>query len=321
MKIELSIIIITFNRAQYLKKALNQICKFKREICSWELIIIDNNSSDNTKDVVESFKELMEIRYVIEYNQGSSFTRNRGYLEAKNNWIVYLDDDEVPFDNFLERVIYVIESDKFDAWGGIDIPYFPEGRPVWLKSKYVKTRLPYKKLSILSNKNHFFSGGAMVLKREDLIKVSGFNLNTGMIGSLPGYGEETEVQIKLRKLGKNLGYDPELKFYHAILPYKLNLEWFFKYSFAIGRDNIETYNIKPTFLNIFIQLSIGFIQMVLLFFLKAPMLLSSSYFIENFIIDVFRKFSKRLGTAYFLLKGITQNRKWVKDVNSETIIL
>jgi glycosyltransferase involved in cell wall biosynthesis len=86
----LSVVICTYNRAELLERALNSLLNSPREASeSWELLVIDNNSTDMTKEVVSSY----EARYILEPNQGIAYARNRGYMEAKGTYVAYIDDD------------------------------------------------------------------------------------------------------------------------------------------------------------------------------------------------------------------------------------
>ena len=93
---KLSVIICTYNRAKYLYNLLKSIAQNTLGKNNFEVLLIDNNSNDNTISVLEQFKTdfpEMEIRYFFENRQGLSFARNRGIKEATGEVLVYVDDD------------------------------------------------------------------------------------------------------------------------------------------------------------------------------------------------------------------------------------
>lgn len=307
-----SIVICTYNRAKFLKLNLEALQNVDFDQNAFEILVIDNNSKDDTPQLVGDMQSGMSnLRYVKEINQGLSFARNRGYQEARGSFVVYLDDDAIPGTDLLRRIEWVCQKNVFDAWGGIVNPWFPEGRPHWLKDRYVASRLSYKKLHKLERPDDFFSGGIMIIKRALLEQFNGFDTNLGMQGNTVAYGEETELQVRFKKAGIPLGYDPELQVLHAVLPHKLNVDWFFQYSFAAGRDMIRTFSLNTGFLalcgHFILGLGLVFVQLLRC---TPKLWFDSSYYIENWVIDVFRKFAKRLGIIHYGLLRKSSKGAW-----------
>src|SRR5919109_2420377 len=92
----ISVIVCTHNRAHRLEQTLNSLQQMTVPVdLAWELIIVDNNSNDNTKEVIDSFinKSSLHVKYVIERHQGISHARNMGIREARGHIIAFTDDD------------------------------------------------------------------------------------------------------------------------------------------------------------------------------------------------------------------------------------
>lgn len=98
-KLKISVIIPTYNRAEMLKGALFSLMKQAR--IPDEVVVVNNNSSDNTPEVVADFKDKLNIKYLIEPTQGTSTARNTGIKNASGEIIVFLDDDCVADENWL----------------------------------------------------------------------------------------------------------------------------------------------------------------------------------------------------------------------------
>ena len=93
-----SIILPTFNRGTIISKAIQSV--INQTYSNWELIIVDDGSTDNTKDVVASFNE-DRIRYIYQENAERSAARNNGIRNAKGTWICFLDSDDYYLPNHL----------------------------------------------------------------------------------------------------------------------------------------------------------------------------------------------------------------------------
>lgn len=89
--LKISVIIVTYNRAQMLKEALESLTTQSR--LPDEVLVVDNNSSDQTKSVAESFSGRLNINYIFEPVQGTSTARNTGIGHARGNLIIFFDDD------------------------------------------------------------------------------------------------------------------------------------------------------------------------------------------------------------------------------------
>lgn len=100
----ISCIIPTFNRANVLEEAIRSI--INQTYTNWELLIVNDGSSDNTKDIINDFMAMDErIRYLENPSKGGNSARNFGILNAKNEWVTFLDDDDISLPNrFLSQL-------------------------------------------------------------------------------------------------------------------------------------------------------------------------------------------------------------------------
>lgn len=102
-----SVITPTYNRSKIIKKAINSILKQTYE--KWELIIVDDGSTEDTRSVVESFKD-KRIKYFCKKNAGPCVARNYGIARSKGKWITYLDDDDILFPNCIEVMVKKLQE-------------------------------------------------------------------------------------------------------------------------------------------------------------------------------------------------------------------
>ena len=105
-----SIVIPTYNRAHFLSKAIESI--LAQTYINWELLIIDDGSTDNTKELVLKYID-SRIRYIWQENQERSAARNNGIKQAKGEYICFLDSDDYFLENHLEVFYNEIEKEHF----------------------------------------------------------------------------------------------------------------------------------------------------------------------------------------------------------------
>ncbi len=302
MRPELSIIICTYRRADLLAYCLEAL-RGQSAARPWELLVIDNNSPDDTPELVARFLgDNPEIsgRRVLETQQGLSHARNRGYAEAAADWVLYLDDDAKAAPDFVERAFWLLEHTDYKVIGGVYHPWYHFGRPDWYRDEYGSNARPETELCV-PNHNYFATGGVMIWEKALLADLGGFDPNIGMVGDKIAYGEESYLQFLVRDRGLEVAYDPKLVIHHVVMEQKLHVDWFFKSYFAAGRDAVVSGHLKPGLATVLSQFFVGWLVMTKDFILSTPKLLGKNYHVENWLIDVFRKMAKRIGSIYTLL--------------------
>jgi glycosyltransferase involved in cell wall biosynthesis len=293
--VKITIAICTYNRAELLKDCLDSFISSYQNFDSnlYEVLVVNNNSNDTTQELAQSYAEKYDnFRVVVETNQGLSHARNRAYKEAKGEWIAYIDDDARGHKNYIIQLSTNIDTYCFDAIGGPCIPLYHINKPIWYKESYQNAK---KILEIGELKKGFIDGFNSVFKKVTLEKLDGFNTNIGMTGKKVAYGEETELQIKIRNMDGVIYFDPNLLVDHYIDNYKLNLLWFLKSSYANGRDSWVTFHQKPTFFKLFKLLASIFYNFFKNGIINAPNLFKRNYYMQNYVIDTFQTSSNSLG--------------------------
>ena len=230
--------ICTHNRKDYLQKCLEALIPQMESGVSL-LTVVDNNSSDGTKEYVQSIaSENKLIRYVCESQQGLSHARNRGWKEASYEWVFYLDDDCLPPAGIVDAALQLIDKYKsFDAIGGPITPIFTDTVPDWLPAGFGHFNMPY--LEVRTIDTGFIRGGCLVVKRAVLKKLGGFNPELGVRGKELHYGEEIELQVRMRKAGFSIAYAPSLRTDHFVRTDKLSLSWVLRSEYARRRDKMS----------------------------------------------------------------------------------
>lgn len=245
---QITIVICTYNREDMLAHCLGSLVQQGASGWLFDVLVIDNNSSDGTLEVVTGFQDkLPRLRYVFEPQQGLAYARNRALAEADTEWIAYLDDDAIVRPDWLQVMGEVIDSDLFDCFGGVYLPwhYFRE-RPEWFDENWGTNKCVQAEMGPL-NENAHISGGNCAMKRSLAIEHGGFPVNVGMSGGRISYGEETQLFNRMKSAGVRLGFVPHMLMDHCVMPYKYSAIWHVKSAFASGRDNYSPPSGKARF--------------------------------------------------------------------------
>ncbi|MFO7792179.1 MAG: glycosyltransferase family 2 protein [Candidatus Saliniplasma sp.] len=169
---KVSVIIPTYNRSMELKRAVRSVLNQTYE--DFELIIVDDNSKDDTREVVDNFED-DRIRYhKNETNMGGSGSRNVGIRMSRNDFIAFLDDDDQWFPTKLEKQVKVLKDTPPDYCGVYTgLIKIREGEPISEKMIYKEGNL----FEDLLWENIIGSTSVILLKKECLLDVGGFTKN------------------------------------------------------------------------------------------------------------------------------------------------
>lgn len=239
----ISVIICTYNRDKYIYNLLCSIAKNRFSYGKYEIVLIDNNCSDNTPEECRRFSTNypeVNFRYLVETNQGLSFARNRGIVEALGNILIYVDDDATVNELFLETYYNFFEQHlDIAAAGGAVIPHYETSEPKWIS--YYTKRLITGYLYLGNSEKEFqgslFPGGGNAAYRSGIFtKIGNFNTSLGRKGDSLIGAEEKDLFCRMRQNNMRFFYLPNAILYHSIPESKLSNDYFDKLTFSIGRS-------------------------------------------------------------------------------------
>lgn len=226
----ISVVICTFNRAHYLRKVLASL---EAQTCPrgrFEILVVDNCSTDDTRRVVEEeFSRLGNLRYVYEPVLGANQARNTGRRAARGEYVAYLDDDVITSPRWLEVVAEVFETVRPlpGAVGGRIEPIWEAPRPPWLSDEMLKF-LAVMHLSeepaFLTDRQWLMSAN-MAFPRKVLEEMNGFEVHMGRVGNKLLSMDENLLQLRLRRAGYRLFYHPEMAVRHHVPAARLTKRW------------------------------------------------------------------------------------------------
>jgi glycosyltransferase involved in cell wall biosynthesis len=238
----LSIVICSYNRANYISGALDSLYHQSAGLDNFEAIIVDNNSTDNTADVFKQWRSSHangSFTYLTESKQGASFARNTGAKGAKGHWLCFMDDDAIANSNYVENIIKHIKT-KPEAigFGGRIIPKYIPSAPEWM-SYYVSSlvgNFDYAPTACAFENGKYPLESNMIVKKDIYDSIGGFNTELpGVLGILRIGGEGKELFYKILALGHTIYYDPKICVEHVVEVKKLTPEYMYRVASGIGR--------------------------------------------------------------------------------------
>ena len=237
-----SVIICSYNRANYIVQALKSLSAQSLHKSKFEVIVVDNNSTDDTESVCSVYmKENTDLNafYLTETQQGSSFARNTGAKHANGELLVFMDDDAVAEKYFLENIVRFFNNNpKAGGLGGRIIPLYIPHEPKWM-SHFVSSlvgNFHYSETVKEFSKEKYPLESNMTVRKKDFDAIGGFSENLpGVKGTLRIGGEGKDFFFRLKALGKSIFYDPSVQVQHVVETSKLTRAYMYRVASGIGR--------------------------------------------------------------------------------------
>lgn len=237
----LSVIICTYNRDKYLGETLQRLAGNHFD-GPWELLLINNNSTDSTERICTQFSNdypNVPFHYIVEKQQGLSYARNRGIQEAKGDWLVFLDDDAFVSENYLEHLSqYIQQLPEMDAFGGRIYPLFEEGiTPSWL-SKWSASWLSAidKGDEVCLFTKDYPIGANMGFSKRIADQCGLFNTSLGRSGKNLIGGEEKDYFNRIKALNATIYYLPDIAVEHCIPSSRTTDEYISRLGLGVGQS-------------------------------------------------------------------------------------
>jgi glycosyltransferase involved in cell wall biosynthesis len=227
-----SVVICTYNRAPMLRIALKSlISQQTRGEFSYEVVVIDDRSSDETPSVVEEITALasMPVRYFREEGRGVAAARNRGIAEALGEWVAYTDDDQWNESDWLYELVIAARNAGVDCVGGVvDLELPPEVNfPLTDVTSSIlgKKRNPEGRITSLMACP---GTGNVMFRRSVFDKVGVFN------NDLHWGGEDADLMLRVLQAGVAVWFTPNSVTHHMIPPYRVSETYFRWASLRVG---------------------------------------------------------------------------------------
>ncbi|HEX5885865.1 MAG TPA: glycosyltransferase family 2 protein, partial [Pyrinomonadaceae bacterium] len=187
---QFDVVIPTYNRSALLRKAIDSLlCARVPDELSVRIIVVDNNSTDDTKAVINEYAERSNgrVSYVFEKQQGRSPALNAGIAAATGDLIGFIDDDEEIDEAWYETILSAFKNNEVDFIGGPYLPRFESDVPEWLPKNYGAVVGIVdggdKVASFDDSYPGILMGGNAVFRREVLQRVGPYSTALGRSGT------------------------------------------------------------------------------------------------------------------------------------------
>jgi glucosyl-dolichyl phosphate glucuronosyltransferase len=252
---EITVILCTYNRGHMLAKALQKVAASTLpESVNWEVLVVDNNSSDQTREVVEELRRRYpgRIRYLFEPQAGKSHALNAGVREAQGEVLAFMDDDVMVEPTWLQNLTAELHGSEWAGTGGRTLPAEAISLPRWLALEG-----PYALGGILaamfdlgdepSELDRAPYGANMAFHRQMFEKYGGFRTDLGPSPSreVPRPNEDTEFGRRLMAAGERLRYEPSAIVYHPVPAGRITKQYFLNWWLDYGRAASREVGKKP----------------------------------------------------------------------------
>jgi glycosyltransferase involved in cell wall biosynthesis len=249
--LSITVVLCTYNRSGTLQNALTSIAALELpESVQWEILVVDNNSKDRTREVVEDFCRRYpgRFRYLFEPQQGLSCARNAGIREARGEIIAFTDDDVTVEPTWLQNLTAPLHCGQCAGVGGQVIPMWASACPSWLSLKSWYALGPLVMFSLGEDASELTQapfGANMAFRRSMFAKYGGFRTD---LGNRPGSeirNDDSEFGARLLANGECLQYEPSAIIYHPVPEERLDRKYFLKWWFDKGRADIRQFGMRP----------------------------------------------------------------------------
>ncbi|MBW4444492.1 MAG: hormogonium polysaccharide biosynthesis glycosyltransferase HpsE [Plectolyngbya sp. WJT66-NPBG17] len=244
LPLDFTVAIRTFNAAERLPVLLDELRSQQHtDSIRWEVLIVDNNSTDNTVEIVQRYQAdwlpICELHYVLELQQGAAIARKRAIQEAKGTFIGFLDDDTLPAPDWVAKACEFGQTHlTVGAYGSRILPdYEIEPPPNFDRiAHYMPTMLRKHSFRYDSHRRGMPVGAGLVIRKQAwLDHAIGAQIIQGPVGR--GFalkGEETEALWKIKSASWEIWYNAEMSIVHKIPKWRLEKAYLMNFLKVIG---------------------------------------------------------------------------------------
>jgi len=233
------VIICTRNRASSLVDAIRSLLVQDFPSDAYEIVIVDNGSTDNTQQIVHEFaEEDVTCRYEFESVLGLPRARNSGAQASRGELLAYIDDDALADRGWLKAMVaaHLEALGQLAVIGGKSELLWEGERPGWITDDllpYLSDSSHLGETKRILNADEFPVGVNLSIRKDLLINIGGFDT------SLPPYGnDEVELCTRLRALGGAVNYAPEASVKHRVSGERVTLKYFVDRFFRQGAADV-----------------------------------------------------------------------------------
>jgi len=251
--INVTVILCTHNRCESLAQALESLAASTLpNSIAWEVLVVDNNSTDKTREVTERYCDSHpnHFRYLYEPRLGKSNALNSGIASANGNILAFTDDDVVVEPTWLLNLTAPLQADAWVGCGGRTLPERGFSPPRWIPRRGLYALAPLAVFDRGTTPRELREspfGNNMAYKKSLFEKYGGFRLDLGpRAGSSEAQkSEDSEFGNRILAAGERLLYEPSAVLYHAVPQSRVQQAYFLSWWFDKARADVRGFGTEP----------------------------------------------------------------------------
>ncbi len=252
-EVKASVVICTYNRASGIGLVLDDLAaQGGLDGMPWEVVVVDNNSTDGTRPTVEAQQASgrIPVRYVREPVQGKSYALNRGIAESQGAIVAFTDDDVRIPPTWLASILAPFHDPACMGVAGAVLPQWSTPRPAWVSDVE-----PYQMMAAIVKYWQGSTAGPAVAppigancawRRAVFTRHGGYRTDLGPGGERTPLGEDTEFGLRVMSRGESVWYEPAALLHHPVMPERLTRRYFTTWYYQSGRVESCRVDIEPS---------------------------------------------------------------------------
>jgi glycosyltransferase involved in cell wall biosynthesis len=238
--LRVTVAVITYNRSRYLRETLAGLTRQNYPAGCWELLVVDNNSTDDTRDVVAEFiASTPSPRWILEERAGLDHGRNRAIDEASGEVVALIDDDVVVEPDWLAQLVAPFcgpQGGSVGVVGGEVVPMFPDGIPDWLRGAH--RPLGFRRDPGPLPPGQAPMGANFAFPRAVFGRFGNFDTRLDRKGAALFGGGDSEMIRRIRAGGLEAWFVPGARVLHQIPAARLTLRYALRHAFDSARSRV-----------------------------------------------------------------------------------
>jgi glycosyltransferase involved in cell wall biosynthesis len=236
---EISVVISTYNRYNFLDRALESLQRQTFDRNRFEILIIDASPPDGIPEKIRNYSGILPARFISSPGISLSDARNHGITDAKGGIIAFLDDDAVADPGWLDEIqkTFQITRPRISACGGKSLLFPEEPPPSWLTDGMLSFlgHMDYGDNGfVMDGANQYPIGLNMAFRRQVFDHLGFFNSRLGRSGGSLLSNEEVDYFRKMRSHDLKIYYNPKMLVYHQVAKDRLTKDFFYRRYFWQG---------------------------------------------------------------------------------------
>lgn len=246
--LDASVVVCTYNRCESLADTLNALGELQIPAnFRWELLIVDNNSRDKTRETVSAFASRqpdISVRYLFQPRQGLSNARNMGIEAARGEYVVFTDDDVLPESNWLTILVQSMREYECTAAGGYIEPLWLAPPPSWLTERFygfLALRTQQGRACQVKDQDEMPFGASLAFRRDTFDRLGNFDPKLGRNGKTLAGGEEIDILMRIVENGERVMYFPQARVRHKVESFRLRKQYFRRWRYQCSLNEAQAW--------------------------------------------------------------------------------